>query len=109
MIFIPCTKLTDCIVFCFPTGVVECMAAGTVIVAHNSGGPKLDIVVPYQNKPTGYLASDIEGYANAIESVLKMSHEDRTEMCINARASVERFSEQEFDHSFLNATEPLFR
>jgi alpha-1,2-mannosyltransferase len=26
------------------SGVVELMAAGTVILAHNSGGPKLDIV-----------------------------------------------------------------
>ena len=85
------------------------MAAGTVIIAHDSGGPKLDIVVPYQGKPTGYLASDIEGYASAMESVLKMSPETRTDVCINARASVERFSEQEFDTSFLNATEPLFR
>lgn len=90
-------------------GVVECMAAGTVIIAHNSGGPKMDIVVPYQGKPTGYLASDVDGYANAMESVLKMSASERAEICLNARESVERFSEQEFNDSFLNATEPLFR
>ena len=28
-------------------------AAGLITVAHNSGGPAMDIVVPYQGKPTG--------------------------------------------------------
>lgn len=41
--------------------IVEYMAAGLVPVVHNSGGPKLDIVVPFPNpktgeyEPTGYL------------------------------------------------------
>ena len=32
----------------FGIGVVECMAAGTMILAHNSGGPKEDIIVSYK-------------------------------------------------------------
>ncbi|KAJ8352599.1 hypothetical protein SKAU_G00240750 [Synaphobranchus kaupii] len=40
----------------FGIGVVECMAAGAVILAHKSGGPKLDIVVPHDGHPTGFLA-----------------------------------------------------
>ncbi|CAG8516410.1 6016_t:CDS:2 [Acaulospora colombiana] len=37
----------------FGIGIVEYMAAGAIPVAHNSGGPKMDIVVPYNNKITG--------------------------------------------------------
>lgn len=37
----------------FGISVVEYMAAGLVTVAHKSGGPLLDIVVPFNDLPTG--------------------------------------------------------
>jgi alpha-1,2-mannosyltransferase len=37
----------------FGISVVEMMAAGLVVVAHNSGGPSMDIVVPFEDEPTG--------------------------------------------------------
>lgn len=37
----------------FGIGVVEYMAAGLIPVAHKSGGPLMDIVTEYNNKPTG--------------------------------------------------------
>ncbi|GAB1521477.1 asparagine-linked glycosylation protein [Rhizoctonia solani] len=37
----------------FGINVVEFMAAGLIPVVHASGGPLNDIVVPYQNQPTG--------------------------------------------------------
>ena len=37
----------------FGIGVVEYQAAGLISVVHNSGGPKLDIVVPVDGEPTG--------------------------------------------------------
>jgi alpha-1,2-mannosyltransferase len=37
----------------FGIGVVEYMAAGLIPVVHNSGGPKMDIVVEVDGKPTG--------------------------------------------------------
>lgn len=37
----------------FGIGVVEYQAAGLISVVHNSGGPKLDIVVPVDGQPTG--------------------------------------------------------
>lgn len=39
----------------FGIGVVEYQAAGLISVVHNSGGPKLDIVVPVNGEPTGKL------------------------------------------------------
>lgn len=83
------------------------MAAGTVILAHRSGGPKLDIVVPYEGGITGFLADDEESYADAMERVLAMMPAARLEIRRRARQSVCRFSDQEFEASFLAAMESL--
>ncbi|XP_034549841.1 GDP-Man:Man(3)GlcNAc(2)-PP-Dol alpha-1,2-mannosyltransferase-like [Notolabrus celidotus] len=91
----------------FGIGVVECMAAGTIVLAHKSGGPKLDIVVPFEDAQTGFLADSEDSYASAMETILALSPSDRLEMRRSARRSVERFSDQEFDASFLSATETL--
>ena len=37
----------------FGISVVEMMAAGLVVVAHNSGGPSMDIVTAVEDQPTG--------------------------------------------------------
>uniref|UniRef100_A0A3P8ZRS3 GDP-Man:Man(3)GlcNAc(2)-PP-Dol alpha-1,2-mannosyltransferase n=1 Tax=Esox lucius TaxID=8010 RepID=A0A3P8ZRS3_ESOLU len=91
----------------FGIGVVECMAAGTIILAHNSGGPKLDIVVPYEGGQTGFLADSEDSYATAMETILALSPSERLEIRKNARQSVDRFSDQEFEASFLSSMEPL--
>ncbi|XP_068121149.1 GDP-Man:Man(3)GlcNAc(2)-PP-Dol alpha-1,2-mannosyltransferase [Hyperolius riggenbachi] len=93
----------------FGIGVVECMAAGTIILAHNSGGPKLDIVVPYEGQKTGFLADGEESYASAMEHILCLSEHERLQIRQNARRSVSRFSDQEFETNFLSATELLFK
>ncbi|XP_041055830.1 GDP-Man:Man(3)GlcNAc(2)-PP-Dol alpha-1,2-mannosyltransferase [Carcharodon carcharias] len=92
----------------FGIGVVECMAAGTVILAHNSGGPKLDIVVPHDGVETGFLADSEESYADAVNTILSLSPEKRLEIRKNARQSVSRFSDQEFETSFISAVELFF-
>ncbi|XP_038674091.1 GDP-Man:Man(3)GlcNAc(2)-PP-Dol alpha-1,2-mannosyltransferase isoform X1 [Scyliorhinus canicula] len=92
----------------FGIGVVECMAAGTVILAHNSGGPKLDIVVPHDGVETGFLADTEDSYANAMDTILSLSPEKRLEIRKNARQSVSRFSDQEFETSFISAVELFF-
>eukprot|EP00008_Paramoeba_atlantica_P001349 CAMPEP_0201501614 /NCGR_PEP_ID=MMETSP0151_2-20130828/83682_1 /ASSEMBLY_ACC=CAM_ASM_000257 /TAXON_ID=200890 /ORGANISM="Paramoeba atlantica, Strain 621/1 / CCAP 1560/9" /LENGTH=60 /DNA_ID=CAMNT_0047895131 /DNA_START=1046 /DNA_END=1225 /DNA_ORIENTATION=+ len=50
----------------FGIGVVEFMAAGLIPVAHNSGGPKMDIVI----HDTGYLAKDPKEYGEALHVAL---------------------------------------
>ncbi|KAG9333386.1 hypothetical protein JZ751_012695 [Albula glossodonta] len=77
----------------FGIGVVECMAAGAVILAHKSGGPQLDIVVPHEGRPTGFLADDEDSYADAMERILALTPAERLEIRQNARASVARFSD----------------
>ncbi|KAM4731480.1 GDP-Man:Man(3)GlcNAc(2)-PP-Dol alpha-1,2-mannosyltransferase-like isoform 2-T2 [Anableps anableps] len=91
----------------FGIGVVECMAAGTIVLAHKSGGPKLDIVVPHEGRQTGFLADSEDGYAAAMETILAMSPSAKLEIKRAARESVGRFSDQEFEACFLAATESL--
>ncbi|XP_028292786.1 GDP-Man:Man(3)GlcNAc(2)-PP-Dol alpha-1,2-mannosyltransferase [Gouania willdenowi] len=91
----------------FGIGVVECMAAGTIVLAHKSGGPKMDIVVSHEGRQTGFLADSEDGYAIAMETILALSPAARLEMRRNARDSVERFSDQEFEACFLAAMESL--
>ncbi|KAF9280632.1 asparagine-linked glycosylation protein [Mortierella alpina] len=80
----------------FGIGVVEYMAAGLIPIAHDSAGPKMDIVTPYNNQPTGYLATTPQEFAEAIEKVLSADN-TIVDMQRRARDSVqERFSEKVF-------------
>ncbi|KAG8226387.1 hypothetical protein J437_LFUL011924 [Ladona fulva] len=42
----------------FGIGIVECMAAGLIMVAHRSGGPEADIIVENEGSRNGFLAAD---------------------------------------------------
>jgi len=92
----------------FGIGVVECMAAGTLILAHDSGGPKLDIVIDFEGRRTGFLASDEESYAAAMETIFRLGEKERNVIRENARQSVARFSDEEFERSFVETTRELF-
>ncbi|XP_070811996.1 GDP-Man:Man(3)GlcNAc(2)-PP-Dol alpha-1,2-mannosyltransferase [Pituophis catenifer annectens] len=93
----------------FGIGIVECMAAGTIILAHNSGGPKLDIVVPYERNITGYLAEDEDGYANSMADIFSLSPAKRLQIRQSARESVKRFADEEFEETFLLSVQQLFK
>lgn len=84
------------------------MAAGTVTLAHDSGGPRLDILTPYDERPTGFLASDVDSYAEAMNTIFNLSNTEAVEICENARRSVARFSELEFETGFLAVMEHYF-
>lgn len=85
------------------------MAAGTIVVAHNSGGPKLDIVVPYGGVATGFLAEGEDDYANTMAYILSLSEKERLRIRGSARASVGRFSDRVFDEEFLASVKQLFK
>eukprot|EP00033_Pygsuia_biforma_P001125 GCRY01001282.1.p1 GENE.GCRY01001282.1~~GCRY01001282.1.p1 ORF type:complete len:462 (-),score=103.13 GCRY01001282.1:1121-2506(-) len=92
----------------FGIGVVEFMAAGVIPIGHNSGGPRSDIIVPFNNRPTGYLASTPLEYADRIEAILEMTEEERLLISSGARDSVaSRFSEEVFRRNFADLIEPL--
>lgn len=89
--------------------VVEYMAAGAIPIAHNSAGPKMDIVLPEDGKQTGFLAQSVEEYAEAILKVMRMPESEKHEMAAAARKRSNRFSEQRFYEDFIAAVRPVLR
>ncbi|KAI8068590.1 hypothetical protein BC940DRAFT_31866 [Gongronella butleri] len=86
----------------FGIGVVEYQTAGLIVVAHCSGGPKMDIVVDYANQPTGFLADNADSFADRLHDALSLSENEYKEMASNARASAsDRFSELAFSVDLL--------
>ncbi|KAK2406850.1 asparagine-linked glycosylation protein [Trifolium repens] len=91
----------------FGISVVEYMAAGAIPIAHNSAGPKMDIVLDEDGQQTGFLACTVEEYADAIFNVIKMSETERLKMAAAARRRASRFSEQRFCDDFKAAVRPI--
>ncbi|RWS24892.1 GDP-Man:Man(3)GlcNAc(2)-PP-Dol alpha-1:2-mannosyltransferase-like isoform X2 [Leptotrombidium deliense] len=88
----------------FGISIVELMAAGAIVVANNSGGPKCDII---ENGVNGFLALTAEEYADCLFKVINM-HETQLEQIRNAaRATVKKFSDNEFITSFMDCVSPL--
>ena len=78
--------------------------------AHDSGGVKLDIVVPSQGEDAvGFLGKTKEQYAEAILKVVGMEEEERIQMAGRARRRALQFSEDEFDKAWKSALKPVLR
>ncbi|XP_043704727.1 GDP-Man:Man(3)GlcNAc(2)-PP-Dol alpha-1,2-mannosyltransferase-like isoform X1 [Telopea speciosissima] len=92
----------------FGISVVEFMAAGAIPIAHNSAGPKMDIVLEEDGKQTGFLALNVEEYADAILKLLGMPETKRLEMAAATRKRAARFSEKRFYEDFKAAIHPIF-
>ncbi|XP_025204593.1 GDP-Man:Man(3)GlcNAc(2)-PP-Dol alpha-1,2-mannosyltransferase [Melanaphis sacchari] len=92
----------------FGIGVVECMAAGLIMIAHRSGGPLMDIIIEDGVGQNGFLASNEVEYAHAIHKALLLSDTQKLSLQKAARGSVNRFSNQQFHDNFLRAIQPLF-
>ncbi|KAF2272720.1 UDP-Glycosyltransferase/glycogen phosphorylase [Westerdykella ornata] len=93
----------------FGIGVVEYQAAGLICVVHDSGGPKMDIVVDVEGEPTGYHASSVEEYAAAFDKALSLPAEEALKMRLRARRSARRFSTQVFGEKWVRRMEELIR
>ncbi|KAM1054103.1 hypothetical protein ACFX13_001553 [Malus domestica] len=91
----------------FGISVVEYMAAGAIPIAHNSAGPKMDIVLAEDGLQTGFLARTVDEYAVAILNVIKMPESERLKMASAARKRGGRYSEQRFYEDFKAAISPV--
>lgn len=85
---------------------VECMAAGLISIAHNSGGPKGDIIDDNQN---GFLANDIHDFSEKLVLISKMNQGERKVLKENAIKKSECFSAQVFEDNFLKLVEKHFK
>ncbi|VDK72831.1 unnamed protein product [Litomosoides sigmodontis] len=116
----------------FGISVVEGIAAGQIMIAHNSGGPKLDILnadAMGSKTSFGLLAASVnvnlnlkEGWkaqhtnkrllimGNFVDSaieIIRMSPEQRNSIRDAARSSVNRFSEKNFEKGWNSAIDKL--
>ncbi|CAJ0585154.1 unnamed protein product, partial [Mesorhabditis spiculigera] len=82
----------------FGIAVVEGLASGSIMVAHNSGGPAMDIVVP--EGEVGFLADTCEEYVARMNEILALDGEVRDNIRRKARVHVNKFSEAQFDDSW---------
>lgn len=83
--------------------VVELMAAGLVTLAHNSGGPKADIIIPGK---TGFLAATAEEYAAHLARVFT-SYSELAPLREEAKTSVSRFSDEAFQAHIIEVMRSL--
>ncbi|KAI5562894.1 hypothetical protein POPTR_015G093000v4 [Populus trichocarpa] len=79
----------------------------SVVESHNSAGPKMDIVLEEDGQQTGFLAQNVEEYADAFLKVLRMLETERLKMAAAARKRAGRFSEQRFFEDFKAAIRPM--
>lgn len=91
----------------FGISVVEFMAAGAIPIAHNSAGPKMDIVLDEDGQQTGLLAQSVEEYADAILKIVSMPESERLKIAAAARRRANRFSEQRFYDDLKAAIRPI--
>ncbi|ERF68075.1 hypothetical protein EPUS_08511 [Endocarpon pusillum Z07020] len=91
----------------FGIGVVEYLAAGLIPVVHDSGGPKLDIVVPHDGKPTGYHAETAAEFAEGYRRVMQMEPEERYAMRVRGREVAKTFTEEAFARKWIEQVEKL--
>ncbi|KAL6541623.1 asparagine-linked glycosylation protein [Orobanche gracilis] len=87
----------------FGISVVEYMASGAIPI----GGPRMDIVLPEDGKQTGFLAQDVQEYADAILTIIRMPVTERLQMAAAARKRASKFSEQRFYEDFKAAIRPI--
>ena len=81
----------------FGIGIVELMASGLITIAHNSGGPRSDII----KKEIGFLCSSTSEYSQVILKIVSMNQSELFKISSKARESViERFSSEIFSRKF---------
>jgi alpha-1,2-mannosyltransferase len=80
----------------FGIAVVELMAAGLITIAHNSGGPKLDIISPGK---TGFLADTVDSYAETMSQIFD-NIEQYAELVHSARIEVAKYADAHFEEKF---------
>jgi alpha-1,2-mannosyltransferase len=71
----------------FGISIVEMMAAGLVTIAHDSAGPKLDIIKNKTEDPVGFLAKGLDDYVSILENCMR-TYKEPSQAELRQRARV---------------------
>jgi alpha-1,2-mannosyltransferase len=86
----------------FGIAIVEMMAAGLLTIAHNSAGPKYDIIKE-REEPVGFLAQSADDYVNAVCVGIDTEKQGYVKAIVErARNDVNKFSDEEFKKNFVD-------
>jgi len=98
----------------FGIAVVELMSSGIITIAHNSAGPKTDIIGPASSgqspKRIGYLADTAEQYADfAFNALLRYENEQYEDMRKDSITWIkDKFGMEQFNNKFRTQIQKLF-
>lgn len=82
---------------------LECMAAGLITVAHNSGGPQTDII---DDGRDGFLADDVYGFTDKLVHISKnLDYKSREDIRSQAAKKADQFSNQVFVEKLISLVE----
>ena len=76
---------------------VEFQANSVIPIAHNSAGPKFDII---EHSRTGFLANNESDFVDLLQKVACLSESDVTTIKSRMHKSCQRFSENSFNQHF---------
>jgi len=76
---------------------VEFQANSVIPIAHNSAGPKFDII---EHSKTGFLANDQGDFVEFLQQAACLSESDVTSIKSRMHKSCQRFSEESFNQNF---------
>lgn len=81
------------------------MAAGLIVLAHQSGGAKQDII---EENQTGFFAYDLDSYATMLEQIFDLKEMNRRQIYEHVCDRINRFSRLNFEKVFFHSLETIF-
>ena len=75
----------------FGISIVQMLAAGIIVLAHNSAGPRFDII-----KDSNYLANSEEEYFSKMARLVELTPKQKVEQATRLRNKMLEYGEEQF-------------
>ena len=92
----------------FGSDIIAGMAAGQIMIVHDSGASKNELIDTENDLRNGYLAKTIKEYTQSLSDALFLSPVDKRKIRKAARRTAEQFSRLYFQKEFLRTIEAFF-
>ena len=92
----------------FGSDIIAGMAAGQIMIVHDSGASKNELIDTENDLRNGYLAKTIKEYTQSLSDALFLSPVDKRKIRKAARRTAEQFSRLYFQKQFLRTIEAFF-